>query len=76
MQMIETSASRIGPLSSNGALNVHGGVPGCTSISMQRRVHDSRFATRYFVGHGLDVGGGQDSLALFMELFQIGRAHV
>jgi SAM-dependent methyltransferase len=72
--VIEASASnKIGPLSSNGTLNVHGGVPGCTSISMQRRVHDSRFATRYFVGHGLDVGGGQDSLALFMELFPMIR---
>jgi hypothetical protein len=72
--LIEASASnKIGPLSSNGTLNIHGGIPGCTSISMQRRIHDSRFATRYFVGHGLDVGGGQDSLALFMELFPMIR---
>lgn len=45
------------------------GVPGATSISVQRRLFDARFATRYFVGYGLDVGGGFDSLALFQELF-------
>jgi SAM-dependent methyltransferase len=38
---------------------------------MQRRMHDSRFSTRYFVGYGLDVGGGHDSLALFVELFPL-----
>lgn len=38
---------------------------------MQRRAHDSRFATRYFVGYGLDVGGGRDSLALYTELFPL-----
>jgi SAM-dependent methyltransferase len=38
---------------------------------MQRRAHDSRFATRYFAGCGLDVGGGQDSLALYVELFPL-----
>jgi SAM-dependent methyltransferase len=45
------------------------GVSGATSISVQRRLFDSRFATRWFVGTGLDVGGGADSLALFVELF-------
>ncbi len=33
------------------------GVAGATSISMMRRVHDARFATRFFVGHGVDIGG-------------------
>lgn len=46
-----------------------GGVPGVTAISIQRRLADSRFSTRYFVGCGLDVGGGQDSLACYSELF-------
>lgn len=44
-------------------------VPGVTSISIQRRLFDARYATRWFVGVGLDVGGGGDSLALFTELF-------
>jgi hypothetical protein len=45
------------------------GVAGVTSISVARRIQDSRFATRYFVGAGLDVGGGRDSLALYREFF-------
>jgi SAM-dependent methyltransferase len=42
---------------------------GGTSISQQRRAFDARFATRWFVGVGLDVGGGGDSLGLYTELF-------
>jgi SAM-dependent methyltransferase len=34
---------------------------------------DSRFARRYFVGLGIDVGGGDDSLALYAELFPLTR---
>jgi ubiquinone/menaquinone biosynthesis C-methylase UbiE len=30
---------------------------------------DARFATRWFMGIGLDIGGGQDSLALYTALF-------
>jgi SAM-dependent methyltransferase len=45
------------------------GIPGATSISMQRRLFDARFATRWFVGNGLDVGGGLDPLLMFHELF-------
>ena len=48
-------------------------VPGVTSISMLRRLHDSRFAGRYFRGDGIDVGGGQDSLALCQEFFPLAR---
>lgn len=44
-------------------------IPGVTSISISRRLHDARFATRYFVGDGLDVGGGIDSIALYSEFF-------
>ena len=67
------AAPRIGPHSSNGELKIYAGVCGGAALSMQRRAHDSRFATRYFVGHGLDVGGGHDSLALYVELFPLIR---
>lgn len=50
---------------------VQEGVAGVTSISVLRRVHDARFATRYFVGAGLDVGGGRDSLAPLREFFPL-----
>jgi len=70
----QTGAPKIGPHSRNGELKlIVGGTCGGTALSMQRRVHDSRFATRYFVGCGLDVGGGHDSLALYVELFPLIR---
>ena len=50
-------------------LTVRPGVGGGTSRSIQRRLADARFATRYFVGRGLDIGGGSDPLALYFELF-------
>ena len=34
-----------------------------------RRLHDSRFATRYFVGHGIDIGAGPDALGQYAEQF-------
>ena len=71
--MAETSAMKVGAATSNGNLVIRAGLGGGTSISMQRRAHDHRFATRYFVGHGIDVGGGYDSLALFVELFPLIR---
>ena len=71
--MAETSAMKVGPATSNGNLVIRAGLGGGTSISMQRRAHDHRFATRYFVGHGIDVCGGYDSLALFVELFPLIR---
>jgi hypothetical protein len=49
------------------------GIPGVTAISIQRRLQDPRFISRYFVGDGLDVGGGADSLALYGELFPMMR---
>jgi len=58
----------------SGELRYVQGVPGVTAISMQRRVQDSRFATRFFRGHGLDVGGGIDSLALYREFFPLARS--
>lgn len=42
-----------------------------TSKSILRRVHDQRFATRYFVGRGIDVGAGSDSLAKYQSLFPL-----
>lgn len=57
----------------NGEVMVSANVPGVTSISMQRRLADSRFATRYFKGFGLDVGGGSDTLAAFSEFFPLAR---
>jgi SAM-dependent methyltransferase len=69
--MAETAATKVGPTTSNANLVIPTGLGGGTSISMQRRAHDHRFATRYFVGHGIDVGGGNDSLALFVELFPL-----
>ncbi len=62
-----------GPETPDPPLMLRLGIPGATSISIQRRVQDSRFATRYFVGAGIDVGGGPDSLALFGEMFPLIR---
>lgn len=39
------------------------------SKSILRRTRDSRFALRYFVGDGVDIGGKPDPLALYTELF-------
>jgi SAM-dependent methyltransferase len=50
---------------------VRGNHFGVTAISMLRRAHDARFATRYFRGDGIDVGGGWDSLSLCKELFPL-----
>lgn len=39
------------------------------SKSIARRLRDSRYASRYLVGHGVDIGGLPDPLALYAELF-------
>lgn len=39
------------------------------SKSIARRLADSNFTSRYFVGRGLDIGGKPDPLALYRELF-------
>jgi len=67
----DVAETKVAPSTPNGQLVVRPGVGGGTSRSMQRRSFDSRFATRYFVGYGLDIGGGRDSLALFVELFPL-----
>jgi SAM-dependent methyltransferase len=40
-----------------------------TSKSVLRRIHDIRFATRFFVGAGIDIGAGSDPLSLYAEQF-------
>ena len=39
------------------------------SKSIARRLADSNFTRRYFVGAGIDIGGKPDPLALYQELF-------
>jgi SAM-dependent methyltransferase len=39
------------------------------SKSIPRRLGQPNFINKYFVGHGLDVGGKPDPLALYSELF-------
>lgn len=39
------------------------------SKSIPRRLSDSNFLRKYFVGHGVDIGGKPDPLALYAELF-------
>ncbi len=50
------------------------GVPGTTSMSINRRLHDSRFSTRWLVGYGLDIGGGNDSIGIYQSLFPLIKA--
>ena len=42
-----------------------------SSKAVMRRLHDSRFATRYFAGHGIDIGAGADSLGQYKEQFPL-----
>ncbi len=39
--------------------------------SIVRRMHDPKFASHYFVGHGLDVGGAPDPLSAFQPFFPL-----
>ncbi len=45
-----------------------------TSKAVSRRLHDSRFATRYFVGDGIDIGAGDDSLGRYQQMFPAMRS--
>jgi SAM-dependent methyltransferase len=45
-----------------------------TSKALLRRLHDSRYATRYFVGHGIDIGAGPDNLGQYAEQFPLMRS--
>jgi SAM-dependent methyltransferase len=42
-----------------------------TGKAVARRTHDHRFATRYYVGRGCDIGAGNDSLAYYQHLFPL-----
>ncbi len=44
------------------------------SKALLRRLHDSRFVTRYFVGEGIDIGAGPDPLSQYAELFPLMRS--
>ncbi|MCK9230783.1 MAG: methyltransferase domain-containing protein [Syntrophales bacterium] len=44
------------------------------SKAIQRRLADSNFVRRYFVGSGLDIGGKPDPLSLYGELFPLIKA--
>jgi len=41
------------------------------SKSIQRRLADSNFLSRYFVGKGIDIGGKPDPLILYKEMFPL-----
>lgn len=40
-----------------------------TSKAVMRRLSDSRFITRYFVGDGIDIGAGGDPVSNYREFF-------
>jgi len=42
-----------------------------SSKSIFHKIKDSRYATRYFKGHGIDIGAGSDPLAQYMEFFPL-----
>jgi SAM-dependent methyltransferase len=42
-----------------------------TSKAQMRRLADIRFATRYFVGVGIDIGSGDDQLSQYAELLPL-----
>jgi SAM-dependent methyltransferase len=44
------------------------------SKAISRRLHDVRFATRYFIGSGIDIGAGNDPVSLYGEFFPGMRA--
>lgn len=41
------------------------------SKAVMRRLHDSRFATRYFIGSGVDIGCGPDPISQYTEQFPL-----
>ncbi len=42
-----------------------------TSKSIFNKIKDSRYATRYFIGNGIDIGSGPDSLSQYVEFFPL-----
>lgn len=49
--------------------NLTSGITGTTSMSINRRLQDSRFSNRWLTGFGLDIGGGSDSIGIYKSLF-------
>ena len=45
-----------------------------TSKSIIRFLHDTRYATRYFIADGIDIGAGEDFLGQYSELFPLMRS--
>jgi SAM-dependent methyltransferase len=45
-----------------------------SSKSIFRTLSDARYATRYLVGDGIDVGSGNDFIGLYAELFPLMRS--
>lgn len=45
-----------------------------SSKSIFHRLADSRYATRYFVGEGVDIGAGPDPLVQYAEFFPLMRS--
>lgn len=45
-----------------------------SSKSVFRKLQDSRYATRYLVGNGIDIGAGTDCIAQYYELFPLMRS--
>lgn len=41
------------------------------SKAVMCRLHDSRFATRYFIGSGIDIGCGPDPISQYSEQFPL-----
>ena len=42
-----------------------------SSKSIFSKIRDTRYATRYLVGEGIDIGAGPDALGLYYELFPL-----
>lgn len=42
-----------------------------TGKACARRAHDHRFATRYYVGRGIDIGAGNDTIAYYQHMFPL-----
>ena len=42
-----------------------------SSKSIFHKIKDSRYATRYLIGNGIDIGAGPDSLAQYYEFFPL-----
>jgi SAM-dependent methyltransferase len=45
-----------------------------TSKSIFSKIKDSRYATRYFVGDGIDIGAGPDPIVHYHEFFPLMRS--